>query len=397
VELAFMKSSLEILQSIELFQGLTTEDLQKILKIGQEESFSAGEVIFREGDLAEKFYVILQGKVEVWKNYGLPSQDILAIRGAGDTFGEMALIDELPRSATLKTLEPTLCLVQKKEDFQKLLKENSTITLTLMKSVSAMVRQSNEAFISGLRQKNLKLEKAYQDLQVAQQELIKSERLSTLGKFASMVLHDLRNPISILKGYAEMIVLTPGVDEKISKYSEKIVAEAGRLSRMAGELLDFSRGDIRLNLLPVQLDTFFLTLEENIAPAYEAKELLIKIDNHVQEAIMMDLDRLLRVFINLADNARKAMEKGGTLTISARPEGKTVVFFIEDTGKGMSPEVLEKIFDPFFSQSTQGGTGLGMLVVSNVISAHQGVLRVESQEGLGTKVIIQMPKTQEMV
>jgi signal transduction histidine kinase len=397
VELAFMKSSLEILQSIELFQGLTTEDLQKILKIGQEESFSAGEVIFREGDLAEKFYVILQGKVEVWKNYGLPSQDILAIRGAGDTFGEMALIDELPRSATLKTVEPTLCLVQKKEDFQKLLKENSTITLTLMKSVSAMVRQSNEAFISGLRQKNLKLEKAYQDLQVAQQELIKSERLSTLGKFASMVLHDLRNPISILKGYAEMIVLTPGVDEKISKYSEKIVAEAGRLSRMAGELLDFSRGDIRLNLLPVQLDTFFLTLQENIAPAYEAKELLIKIDNHVQEAIMMDLDRLLRVFINLADNARKAMEKGGTLTISARPEGKTVVFFIEDTGKGMSPEVLEKIFDPFFSQSTQGGTGLGMLVVSNVISAHQGVLRVESQEGLGTKVIIQMPKTQEMV
>jgi signal transduction histidine kinase len=397
VELAFMKSSLDILQSIELFQGLTTEDLQKILKIGQEESFSAGEVIFREGDLAEKFYVILQGKVEVWKNYGLPSQDILAIRGAGDTFGEMALIDELPRSATLKTVEPTLCLVQKKEDFQKLLKENSTITLTLMKSVSAMVRQSNEAFISGLRQKNLKLEKAYQDLQVAQQELIKSERLSTLGKFASMVLHDLRNPISILKGYAEMIVLTPGVDEKISKYSEKIVAEAGRLSRMAGELLDFSRGDIRLNLLPVQLDTFFLTLQENIAPAYEAKELLIKIDNHVQEAIMMDLDRLLRVFINLADNARKAMEKGGTLTISARPEGKTVVFFIEDTGKGMSPEVLEKIFDPFFSQSTQGGTGLGMLVVSNVISAHQGVLRVESQEGLGTKVIIQMPKTQEMV
>jgi signal transduction histidine kinase len=175
-----------------------------------------------------------------------------------------------------------------------------------------------------------------------------------LGKFASMVLHDLRNPISILKGYAEMIVLTPGVDEKISKYSEKIVAEAGRLSRMAGELLDFSRGDIRLNLLPVQLDTFFLTLQENIAPAYEAKELLIKIDNHVQEAIMMDLDRLLRVFINLADNARKAMEKGGTLTISARPEGKTVVFFIEDTGKGMSPEVLEKILTPSFPNQPRG-------------------------------------------
>jgi signal transduction histidine kinase len=93
---------------------------------------------------------------------------------------------------------------------------------------------------------------------------------------------------------------------------EKIVAEAGDLSRMAGELLDFSRGDIRLNLLPVQLDTFFLTLQENIAPAYKAKELLIiVIENHVKEAIMMDLDRLLRVFINLADNARKAMEKGG--------------------------------------------------------------------------------------
>jgi CRP-like cAMP-binding protein len=97
--------------------------------------------------MAEKFYVILQGQVEVWKNYGMPSQDILAIRGPGDTFGEMALIDELPRSATLKTVEPTLCLVQKKEDFQKLLKENSSITLDVDEvRISHGKRQSNESF-----------------------------------------------------------------------------------------------------------------------------------------------------------------------------------------------------------------------------------------------------------
>jgi signal transduction histidine kinase len=397
MENVMIKEVRDVLQSIELFQGLSREDLDKLLKICQEESFNPDEIIFREGDMAEKFYLILQGHVEVWKNYGMPSQDILAIRGPGDTFGEMALIDELPRSATLKSVEPTLCLVQSKEDFQKLLKENSSITLTLMKSVSAMVRQSNESFIHGLRQKNLKLEKAYHDLQIAQQELINSERLTTLGKFASMVLHDLRNPISILKGYAEMIVLTPGVDERISKYGEKIVGEAERLSRMAGELLDFSRGDIRLNLLPVQLDTFFLTLQENISPTYKAKELDIVIENDVKEAILMDLDRLLRVFINLADNARKAMDKGGVFTLSARSEGEFVVFSIKDNGKGMSPEVLEKIFDPFFSKSAQGGTGLGMLVVSNVVSAHQGTLTVESVEGQGTTVTIRMPKTQEFV
>jgi CRP-like cAMP-binding protein len=194
MENVMIKEVRDVLQSIELFQGLSREDLDKLLKICQEESFNPDEIIFREGDMAEKFYLILQGHVEVWKNYGMPSQDILAIRGPGDTFGEMALIDELPRSATLKSVEPTLCLVQSKEDFQKLLKENSSITLTLMKSVSAMVRQSNESFIHGLRQKNLKLEKAYHDLQIAQQELINSERLTTLGKFASMVLHDLRNP-----------------------------------------------------------------------------------------------------------------------------------------------------------------------------------------------------------
>jgi signal transduction histidine kinase len=194
-----------------------------------------------------------------------------------------------------------------------------------------------------------------------------------------------------------MIVLTPGVDERISKYGEKIVGEAERLSRMAGELLDFSRGDIRLNLLPVQLDTFFLTLQENISPTYKAKELDIVIENDVKEAILMDLDRLLRVFINLADNARKAMDKGGVFTLSARSEGEFVVFSIKDNGKGMSPEVLEKIFDPFFSKSAQGGTGLGMLVVSNVVSAHQGTLTVESVEGQGTTVTIRMPKTQEFV
>jgi CRP-like cAMP-binding protein len=255
MENVMIKEVRDVLQSIELFQGLSREDLDKLLKICQEESFNPDEIIFREGDMAEKFYLILQGHVEVWKNYGLPSQDILAIRGAGDTFGEMALIDELPRSATLKSVEPTLCLVQSKEDFQKLLKENSSITLTLMKSVSAMVRQSNESFISRAsvrRTSNWK--KPTMISRVAQQELINSERLSTLGKFASMVLHDLQK--SHL--HPQRLRRDDRTDTRGRRKDQQIWRKNRRrsrvdLSRMAGELLDFSRGDIRLNLLPVQL------------------------------------------------------------------------------------------------------------------------------------------------
>ncbi|OHD13371.1 MAG: hypothetical protein A2Z96_02450 [Spirochaetes bacterium GWB1_48_6] len=379
------------LKNLDLFKDLEEADLEKIIHECHECSFQPGEVIFRENEPSERFYIILEGQVEVWKDFETPFQDILAVKGEGASFGEMGLIDELPRSATIRAVTPTKGLYQDKESFTRIIKENTSIAIFIMKSVSKMVRQSNETFIFGLRQKNLKLEKAYEDLKKAQQELLRNDRLSTLGKFSSMIIHDLRNPISILRGYAEMIQLNSTQTERVESYASKVIGEADRLNRLAQELLDYSRGDIRLNIAPIQPREFFTRLQESYEKGLKARKIETKFEIEMEEAILLDQDRMMRVFGNLVDNARKAMYKGGTLTLKAYMEGSHAALVIVDTGEGMTKDVKDRMFDPFYSSSSQGGTGLGMLVVHNIIEAHKGHLEVDSEPGRGTAIKITLP------
>jgi len=106
-----------------------------------------------------------------------------------------------------------------------------------------------------------------------------------------------------------------------------------------------------------------------------------------------DEERMGRVLFNLSDNARKAMGSSGRFTIIVGREGDDLVFLIEDNGEGMSEEVLEHIFEPFYSRSPQGGTGLGMLIAQSIVKAHKGTLRVDSTPGSGTRIHINLPLT----
>jgi signal transduction histidine kinase len=382
---------LKHLQSLELFKDLSAEDLSKFLNECQEEYFPAGFVIFNEGDQPDKFYIILSGRVEIWKDFGTDFADVLAIRGPGASFGEMSLIDDLPRSATVRTLDPVRALFLDKDPFRKIIQENPSVSLLIMKTVSKMVRVSNETFQYGLRQRNQKLEQAYEELKNAQQELIRGERLSTLGKFASMIIHDLRNPLSVIRGYAELLLLTNGQQERATSLSEKLLSEVDRLNRMVGELLDYSRGNIRLNLGVIFLKDLFSKLVENNQQVAESRSIEIQVQNDVSSPILADQDRLYRVLSNLLDNAKKAMRQGGKITLKARTEADFVLIEVQDTGEGMPADVKNKLFEPFFSASAAGGTGLGLLVVSNVIEAHRGRIEVESTPGVGTTFKIFIP------
>jgi signal transduction histidine kinase len=382
---------LPVLQQLELFRDLPPEDLAKFLAECREEAFGSQVVIFHEGDAPDRFYVLLEGQVEIWKDFGTPYADILAIRGPGACFGEMSLIDELPRSATVRTTTPIRVVSLEKPHFRKVIEQNPPVALLIMRTVSQMIRVSNEAYQYGLRQKNQMLERAYEDLKRAQDDLIRSERLSTLGKFASMIIHDLRNPLSIVKGYAEILSLSSPSPDRTAVMAGKLLAEAERLNRMVGELLDYSRGSIRLNLGPVHLPELFRKLREQFAETLGSRQILFEVETSVDEPLLLDQDRIHRVFSNLIDNGRKAMRSGGVLRFHAVAEGEDVVICVSDTGEGMDEETRRRLFEPFFSASSSGGTGLGMLVVSNVVEAHRGTIEVESELGRGTTIRIRLP------
>ncbi len=386
-----MDDRARLLAGVPFFAGLAPADLALIAAAAHEESFQPGATIFREGDPADRMYIILEGTVEVWKDYGEEQRDLLASHGVGHLFGEMAVVDDLPRSATVVAREAVRLLSVARDDFRGIVAANGAIALSITRSVSAMVRASNESFLENLHRRNRALLKANRELRRAQERLIQAERLSVLGKFASLILHDIRNPIAILKGFAEMVQLAPDDRALVERNIGRIIAEADRLNRLASEMLDFSRGDIALNVSIVDLRELVGGVTGALAEAFAARKVEVVTRVDFAGPVVLDADRMQRALLNLADNARKAMPKGGTFTITTAKKGRSVVFELSDTGVGMDADVQKRLFEPFFSRSEEGGTGLGMCVVKNVVEAHRGKLAWTSEKGKGTTFRITVP------
>jgi signal transduction histidine kinase len=331
------------------------------------------------------------GSLEVWKAYDEDGKNLLAVHGVGHFFGEMALIDELPRSATLVAREESRVLFIKRVDFQSLIRSNSSIAISVLMSTSLMVRNSNETFMEDLRKRNVRLEAANAELKAAQAELLRNERLSTIGKFSSLILHDIRNPLSVMKALTDIIAMNVQDPVAVASGLSRMRAEIAMLERLASEFLDYSRGEIRLSLGITSAGALFSKLSDNLEEKLKRSNVEMKVANAIDGPIVLDEDRFLRLLLNLSDNARKAMPKGGILAVAARREGERLVFTVSDNGEGMNPETLSHIFEPFFSNSGKGGTGLGMLIVKNIVEAHDGTITVSSREGAGTEVVISIP------
>ena len=386
-----MKDLFSFLKKVYFFQELPDQQIKKIQQVCHQIEYNPGDILFEEGSQADRFYIVADGAVEVWKDYKLPDRDLLAVHEQGHLFGEMALIDELPRSATVLAKEPTRLFYIDRDDFHTIIQDNSKIAISILKSVSAMVRKSNEYFVDNLRERARELEKTNQALQEAQEELLLKDRLSTLGKFSSLILHDIRNPLSILRSMAEMIVLNSSERKKVERNAKKIISEADRLNQIASELLDYSRGEIRLNMSIVNLNSFFNRLLEAVGEKFQARDITVTTEISISEPVIMDEQRMFRVFFNLADNARKAMPQGGKFSIKAFKADQTFKVEVADTGVGMDLSIQKKIFDPFFSYSDQGGTGLGMSIVKSIIEAHHGTLFVSSKPNRGTTFRVTLP------
>jgi signal transduction histidine kinase len=386
-----MEDILKFLEQTAFCKEMPNEDIRTIIPYCHEGNFEPNQVIFYENDEADRVFLILSGQVEVWKAYGSPDADILAILDTGHLFGEMALIDRLPRSATVISKVYTRVLYIVEKDFEKILLENKSVALSMVRSLSGMVRKSNETFLADLRTRNRQLEEAYTDLKKTQNELLHRERLSNLGKISSMILHDIRNPIQVIKMYLDILGLRDDLPEATHNHLNSIRGEAERLKNIANEFLDYSRGDIRLNIRPVDFKEFMNTFKERISRQFNSKQIELHMENRYEGMAFFDEERMNRALLNLSDNARKAMGSSGRLSIVSEREANNLVFLLEDNGEGMSEVVLAHIFEPFYSSSRQGGTGLGMPIVKSIVKAHKGTLKIHSTPGKGTRIRIVLP------
>jgi signal transduction histidine kinase len=379
------------LRKVPFFGNLSDEEVRGIMSYCREDEFAPGKVVFYEGDEADRFYIVMEGEVEVWKAYGTPDADMLAVHGEGKLFGEMALVDNLPRSATVVSRGATRVLYINEQDFQRILQKNAHVALAIIRSLSSMVRKSNDSFLEDLKKRNEELIEANRKLREAQQEMVRNERLAALGKFSSMILHDIRNPISVIRAYADMLQSGESLQGKARNYLRHIRFETERLNSMANELLDYSRGEIRLDMGVVPMGQFMEEVCEYARQRITSREVEIHCEAEDEFSAMFDRNRIQRVCKNLVENARKAMGRRGTLTLRCRRDEQWLFIEVEDTGTGMSEDVLEHIYEPFYSSAEQGGTGLGMAIVKSIVETHNGHIDIASKPNEGTRVAVSLP------
>jgi len=233
----------------------------------------------------------------------------------------------------------------------------------------------------------------------------RESRLAAIGKMTSAIVHDLKNPLSAIIGFAEITrqdILTGKGSEMVTQDLEPVISEANRLSRMIAEVLDFARGSSSdLNLVPTELAVYLETVCSPLKQKLTAMgiELILHHESEVNLLVNIDNDRMLRVVENLIQNAQEAIWTGGQDTrdkhiwITTRCDERSVSVRIADDGPGISPEMIPNLFDAFTTGKKRSGTGLGLATVRNLVLAHGGEITAEpkSAEG-GAAFLLKFPR-----
>jgi len=222
------------------------------------------------------------------------------------------------------------------------------------------------------------------------QEMVQSERLSAVGRMASTIIHDIKNPMSTLRVYAQVLKKKSG-NEEAAKLADEMIVQVDRFVNMTQEILDFTRGVTSLNVSKVEFDEIMESVLNFIEKDLSKNNVSLVRNSGYRGKIKVDKDKIVRVFYNIASNAKDAMPNGGTLTVSSQQENGFVRVDFVDTGVGMPDEVKKRIFEPFVSHGKKHGTGLGMAIVKKVIEDHKGKIQIDSAEGKGTTISIYLP------
>lgn len=230
------------------------------------------------------------------------------------------------------------------------------------------------------------------ELRELKSEIDRSRRLASVGKLAAGVAHEIRNPLSSIKGFATYFRERYSDVDDDREVADVMIQEVERLNRAVTQLLELSRP---LAVTSTEVDIKDALYHSIKLLEHDLRERSIRVDLDVTMAdrdIITDPDRLNQILLNLYLNAMQAMEQSGVLSIRARDvEAENAVMLeVSDTGKGIAPEDLEHIFDPYFT-NRPGGTGLGLAMVHRAIEALGAEIRVESEQGRGTSFFIKLP------
>jgi CRP-like cAMP-binding protein/two-component sensor histidine kinase len=526
-----------------LFIGIDRKVLTKFVNKSIERTYKAGEVIFDESSRGRELCLITRGRVRINKytKYGVES--LLAILHEGDFFGELSMIDALPRSARAEAMDDTTIVSFSPTDVRALINQSDAFTFNLLRNIAVRLRTMDQTFVlelehnamaakskvdklsnlieatkivnsalevdkllglildvatrgvsadrgtlylvdeltgelwskvaqgnnmveirlsigkglagyvaktgevvnitdayedprfnpeidrkSGYKTRNVlcmpmrnkegKIVGVFQFLNKSDgsfgpedesfidalsvhgsiaienarfaKEMVQNERLSAVGRMASTIIHDIKNPMGTLRMYAQVIKKKTD-NAEAAQLADEMIRQVDRFVNMTQEILDFSRGVSEIHLEEVELGEMLESVLQFIEKEYSRKNITVTRNFQYTGPATLDVEKMVRVFYNLAGNSADEMKDGGTLTVATKKQGENLVIEVSDTGGGIPDDIKTKIFEPFFTHGKKHGTGLGLAIVKKIIDDHHGKLEVDSQLGKGTTMRMILP------
>ena len=277
----------------------------------------------------------------------------------GDVFGEMAVLENKPRSATAIARGPTRLYFFDRAELLPLVAASSPLALLLLREISSRLRDFNRQYLD---------------------EVLQTERLAVIGRFARSIVHDLKNPLNVIGLTAELAGSEKASPETRKLAQGRIRKQVDRISDMISEILDFTQGaDTQVILAPSDYVMFAEHIVKEITPEAAMKSVTVELESPTDSArVLLDPKRLRRVFYNLINNATDAMPGGGKVFVRVRAEHGHVVTEVEDTGPGIAPEVAEKLFEAFVTFGKAHGTGLGLSITKRIVEDHRGWIKARN-------------------
>jgi len=361
------------LEACKLFSELSPAELSALRQIARERRLSAGQEIFKEGERGDGVYVVKEGQVEISGRLGQDARLVFSLVGPGDVFGEMAVIENKPRSACAVARPETTVYFIPRAEMLALVERSPALALALLREISHRLREFNRQYL---------------------REVLQAERLAIVGRFARSIVHDLKNPLNIIGLTAEMAGMQQVAPEAQRQATERIRKQVERISDMIGEILDFTQGSQSdFVLAPADYGAFVQQLVKELGVEISQKSATLVLENAPPEVeLRIHPKRLRRVFYNLIHNATDAMPEGGKILVRFHTTPTEVVTEIEDTGGGIAPEIAGRLFEVFATHGKAHGTGLGLSICRRVIEDHRGWIKARSEPGRGAVFSFGLPR-----
>ncbi|MFW5854073.1 MAG: sensor histidine kinase [Thermodesulfobacteriota bacterium] len=326
-----MADLFEFLRKLPLFRGLADADIQVIQDTCREERLNTGEVVFLEGEAGDKLYIIVEGSVEIWKDYHTVSADLLSVYGPGQMFGEMALIDNSPRSASVIVRQDSRLLTMGRADFNRMIQANP-ISQSIMRSLSEIIRNRTSNYVQGMRVRNLKLEKAYERLKKTEAQ--RNASLREKEVLLREIHHRVKNNMQIITSILSLQGQRVGDPTTLSLFQDcrNRIKTMALIHETLYDSPDLSRVEAQayLNKVVRHLSQSAGIRPDQIRIEVETESVSLFLDDAVPVGLIVN---------ELLSNAlRHAFpeERSGRITISLRSDGRnSLVLRVEDDGVGL--------------------------------------------------------------